>query len=244
VIRRLLVIGALALPAAQGLAVDVNLELSLLMDVSGSTDASEFTAIRQAHANVFLNPTFYDTVVGPGRSLAVNLVEFDGNSNQSEVIGWTLINSQAAATVFGTAIQSSPRAFPGGQTGIGQALNYAYPRIFNNTFTSDRQVIDVCGDGAENVDNDPFVDAARNSALTAGVDQINGLAILGELGLEAWYRAHVMAGDRGFVLTTDMNTIGAQVNQKLSREISENIPAPASLLIVAAPFVLPRRRRT
>src|ERR1051325_941486 len=157
---------ALALAAENASAVHVNIELSLLVDVSGSIDNTEYNLQRQGYANAFANPNFFASVIGPGNSVAVNFVEWSGANQQAQLVGWTRISSQADATAFAAAILAPARPFNNGSTAPGSAINYASPLIFSNNFDSDKQVIDVSGDGAANDGANTL--AARNAALAAG----------------------------------------------------------------------------
>jgi hypothetical protein len=219
---------ALALAAASASATHVNIELSLLVDVSGSVDATEYALQRTGYANAFINLNF-NSVIGAGNSVAVNMIEWDGNANQQQVVAWTLIDSQAAAVAFGNAIAAHSRAFPGGNTAVGQAITFGRNSIFNNNFDSDRQVIDVSGDGADNVNFDPYTAQQRDAALAAGIDQINGLVILGEGGLEAWYNANVKGGANAFVqAASGFDTFGDAIDAKLHLELGGGVPLPSA----------------
>lgn len=236
----------LALAAASASATHVDIELSLLVDVSGSISSTEYNLQRQGYANAFSNPNFFNSVIHPGNSIAVNFVEWSGAGQQSQLVGWTLIDSQAAANAFAAAILAPARPYSG-QTSPGEALNYAAPLIFNNSYDSDKQVIDVSGDGSENVHNNAFVDAARNAALSAGVDQINGLAILGsEAGIDAWYAAHIQGGVGSFTNSvTGFADFGAAIAEKIQLEVQGGVPLPSAAGMGVAGLVLvgARRRR-
>ena len=66
----LLLMGGIA--AGPASASDVRLALSLVVDVSGSVDTTEFNLQRTGYVNVF-DGNFYNDVVGTG-SIAVNLI--------------------------------------------------------------------------------------------------------------------------------------------------------------------------
>jgi hypothetical protein len=217
---------------AQALSVDI--ELSLLVDVSGSIDATEYNLQRTGYANAFKSAAVTNLFNGTGRSIAVNMIEWSGTSEQAQVVGWTLINSAASAIAFGNSIAAVNRAFSG-QTAPGSALNYATPLFNNNGYEGNKWVIDVSGDGAQNAG--ATTATARNAAVAAGVDQINGLAILGEAGLLAWYIANIQAGAGSFVNSVagfaDFQTA---ITEKLVFEITNNtvVPVPGALPLLAS----------
>jgi hypothetical protein len=229
----------LALAARSARAIHVDIELSLLVDVSSSIDDVEYGLQRQGYASAFTNPTFFSSVIGTGHSVAVNFIEWSGPLQQHEQVGWTLIDSQASATSFGNAIAAANRQFAA-STAPGSAINFAYPRIFSNSFTSDKQVIDVSGDGPWNSGDDTLT--ARNAALAAGVDQINGLVILNadEPTLLSFYQNNIQGGLNSFVLAAaDFNDFGDAIQRKLQLEIGGGtVPLPTTAGLGVAGLVL------
>jgi hypothetical protein len=98
-----------------------------------------------------------------------------------------------------------------------------------------RQVIDVSGDGADNDSNNPFTTcgSGRNAALGAGVDTVNGIAILGETGLANYYQNCVTGGANAFTqVATSFASFGDAIQQKLTREITGNVPLPGSVALL------------
>jgi hypothetical protein len=95
---------------------DVDLELSLLVDVSGSVNSTDYNLMIEGYALAFENPSIHDAIAaGALGAIAINMVQFDGGN--SEVIPWTLLDSSTASTSFGTAIRNVIRAGSGG-TGV------------------------------------------------------------------------------------------------------------------------------
>ncbi|MEH2299936.1 MAG: DUF1194 domain-containing protein [Nostoc sp.] len=217
--------------------VPVDLELSLLVDVSGSVDNNEFSLQRQGYVNAFSNADLFNDFISKGNlgKIAVNLIYWSGANQQQEVVGWSLIDSVASAQSFANNILATTRSFNNGSTAIGSALNFATPKFFNNDYDGARQVIDVSGDGVTN-DGAPTT-TARNAALTAGVDAINGVVIGGDSGLKAFYQNNVIGGTNAtgapaFVLAAQsFQDFGAAIDQKIKAEIKPtSVPEPASIV--------------
>ncbi len=231
-LKKLLVstMSALALIAAAPASAQtaVGVELVLLIDVSGSVDSTEYALQKNGYINAFNDVTLWNAISGSQfGNIAVTFVEWSGAAQQTQTVGWTLIDSFAAAQGFATSIGAVPRQFAG-QTAPGSAINFAAP-LFNNSYDG-RKVIDVSGDGSQN--DGANTAAARDAAVAAGIT-INGLPILGsEAGLAAWYATNVQGGAGSFTLAADsFADFEVAIRQKLIREIT-NVPEPTSLALV------------
>ncbi len=220
----------LALPLSS-YATPVGLELSLLVDVSGSVDSSEYALQRDGYKNAFLSAAVQTAILNVAhQSIAVNYIEWA--SSAITRINWTLLDSVTAITNFANSIGSLTRSGSvGSSTGPGTAINFAAPLFSGNGYEGVREVIDVSGDGAQNIGANTL--AARNAALAAGIDAINGVVILGEGGLQAWYNANVKGGTNSFVLTADnFASFQTAISNKLVREITGGqIPEPATMVL-------------
>ncbi|NJK50188.1 DUF1194 domain-containing protein [Candidatus Gracilibacteria bacterium] len=178
-------------------------------------------------------------------NFAANFIVWSGGSSQAEVVSWTQISDNTSADAFADAIAAatSSRLFAG-STAPGSALNFAVPRFgtetggADNGFLSKRQLIDVSGDGREN--SGALTSAARDAALAAGIDVINGLPILtDDATLDDWYRDNVIGGRGSFVeVANDFLDFEAAIGKKIEREVidggggvdgGQKVPEPTSV---------------
>jgi len=225
----LLLMGGIVTAPANADNIPVKLELSLLVDVSGSVSESEWQLQRDGYVAAFSDPYFYSGVIGSG-AIAVNYIYWSGASQQQNTVSWTLIDSQASANAFAAAIFAATRPFSG-LTAPGSAINFAAPQFASNIYDGLRQVIDVSGDGQQNDGAD--TSNARDAALLAGIDAINGLVILGETGLLNWYINNVQGGANSFTYSATFENFATAIDQKIEREII-GTPEPLTLLLLGA----------
>jgi len=225
----------------QAATIPVDTELQLLLDVSGSVDANEFALQRDGYVAAFkdaaLQALMLDTDNGNRLGkLAVQLIYWSGTTQQSIGVAWTLIDSVDAANAFADAVANTTRPFSS-LTAPGSAINFATPLFDRNDYDG-TWVIDVSGDGPQN-DGANTADA-RDAALAAGVDRINGLAIVtpSEPDLAAWYSDNIKGGPGSFVLTANnFDQFEGAIKRKLAFEATDTtppIPLPASVFLLGA----------
>jgi len=227
-------LGALVLLAstlqfsAQANATLVDLELALLIDVSGSVDATEYQLQLDGYGNAFRGSSVQSAIAsGSIGSIAVETIFWSGDGQQQVMLDWVNIFDATSANLFADAIESILRPFSG-WTAPGSALNFA-AGTFDNDYEGTRNVIDVSGDGRQNRGFD--TSDARDAALAGGIDTINGITIGSETGLNQWYVDNIIGGTDAFALhSTDFSTFESAIEQKLHREIS--VPEPGSLALL------------
>lgn len=208
----------LSAPAAAQTVVD--LQLVLAVDTSGSVSNERFLLQQRGYSAAFRNPRLLEAIrSGTARRIAVTMTQWTGADQQMVVVPWRAIGDEASMLEFADAIDDVPRQLFGGGTSISGAIDHAVRLFPKSGFVSERRVIDVSGDGANNRGR-PAADA-RDDAVRAGIG-INGLPILTlEPNLDQYYWDHVIGGPGAFVIVAENYEAFAEaVLKKLVIEIS------------------------
>lgn len=218
----------LALFAAPAAAQEVDLELVLMADASGSITTEEILFQRQGYAQALTDPEVLAAIAGTAYgSIAVTYVEWGQFDSQDVVVPWTVVAGEAEAAGFAAALMERPRqAF--GRNAIGAALLLGKALIEGNEIQGWRRIIDFSADSTGNF-NGPATEEARAEVLAAGIT-INGLAIAcrgcsagwGDGGsIEQGFRDRIIGGPGAFVVTAESAPAFADaVKRKLILEIS------------------------
>ena len=166
--------------------IDVDLQLVLAVDVSGSIDEMEARLQRDGYVQAMRDPFVIQAIGnGPHGRIAVAYTEWAGPLSQTLVVDWHVIDGPATAGVFARRLQEAPVG-TGQRTSISSAILHAVPLFRKGGFRAVRKVIDISGDGANN--GGFHVHHTRYRALENGIT-INGLPIMNNrpspLGLPA-----------------------------------------------------------
>ena len=227
--RTALIAAVLLIPLSATAQQEVDLELVLLADASGSIDNAEIRFQREGYAAAITHPDVLGAISsGLLQRIAVTYVEWGASDSQAVVVPWTIIDGAAAAQGFAEALLAEPRlAF--GRNAIGSAIRKAMALIEENDIRGLRRVIDISADSANNWSGPP-VSTTRYEADKAGII-INGLAILCRsdgcggrpvrYDLEEAFANRIIIGPSSFVITVDEETSFADaVRRKLVLEIA------------------------
>ncbi|MBN4079155.1 DUF1194 domain-containing protein [Beggiatoa alba] len=245
-----------AFMAGNAQAIPVDLELALVIDTSGSVSSTEFALQINGYAAAFNNVDVQNAIQTLGDAgtggIAVGVYFFD--TLASPQINWTQLVSAADAADFATALAALTDPTDG-WTNIARGMDLGIAGILGNNFEGSRLVMDVSGDGKQNVnfagvpstvstECSPskintslcygLVETERDQAAAVGIT-INGLAIIDDFTDLAMYYGDYVATADGFVFNATFNTFASAVEQKIFREITTQVtqvPEPATLLLM------------
>lgn len=220
-----------ALHAPQARAADrpeVDLELVLAIDISGSIDPDEAKLQREGYARAISDPLVVKAIRGGihGR-IAVTYFEWADSYTDNAVMEWRLIHDQASANAVSRHLLEYPIR-TARRTSISGAIMNAMPRFAASPYKGMRRVLDISGDGPNNEGG--LVTLARDRALAAGI-VINGLPIMNGRpngwgfpmleDLDRYYEGCVIGGPGAFVVVAEsFDTFFEAIRRKLILEIA------------------------
>ena len=227
-IRWLWACAFLSLGAGLAAAQDVELELVLLADASGSISEAEIAFQREGYAQAMTDPRVLSAISNSAYgAIAVTYVEWAANT--AVVVDWMKIDGPESASEFAAALSGAGRnAF--GRNAIGAALLDGKRLIENNSYEGWRKVIDFSGDSPNSFSGPP-IELARQEVIAAGIT-INALPILCRFcdtparypDLGAIYEELIIGGQGAFVVTAKSEEDLAQaIRRKLILEISGDL---------------------
>jgi len=220
---------------------EVDLLLVIALDVSGSVDAVEFDLQREGLARALESPQVAEAIAGGvNGSIAVIVVQWSGFLEQTVKIDWMRLSNLGALSRLAEEVRRMRRRYDDGATDIGGAIEYCQRLIAAAPISGTRRVIDIAGDGANNVNYSPHLE--RDRVVELGIT-INALAIgvIGSgttadttstttstttaasttsPGLADYYRERVIGGAGAFVeMAADYGAFERAMRRKLLREI-------------------------
>ena len=147
-------------------AIEVDVELLLLVDVSRSMSPQELAIQRRGYAEALASDQVFTAIQGGlVGNVAVAYVEWAGAYSQRVVQDWTIIRSREDALAFAEAIHFSVGEGMR-RTSISSALSVGAAYFQDNGYNGLRRVIDVSGDGPNNAGVP--VQQARDEVIAQG----------------------------------------------------------------------------
>jgi hypothetical protein len=225
--RRAVTAGAfaalLAGPSASLAAeVQVDLQLVLAVDASGSVNMPRFNLQKQGYAAAFRNPRVLAAIrSGISQAIAVTMHQWTGPFQQVPVVPWMVVKDEASAEALATAIDNTRRQLFSGGTSISGAIDFSQRLLARSPFTATRRIIDISGDGRNNIGRPARM--ARDEAVRDGIT-INGLPILAvEPDVDTFYFENVIGGPGAVMVPADSyESFAEAILKKLIIEIASN----------------------
>jgi hypothetical protein len=223
---------------------EVDVELVIAVDVSYSMDPEEQALQREGYAQALVSSEFLKALrEGAHAKIAVTYFEWAGANDQRVIVPWRVIDGPETADSVAAEIARTPlrRA---SRTSVSGAILFGIGLFDSNPYRGTRRVIDVSGDGTNNMGMP--VTAARDSALAKGIT-INGLPIMLKRpnyttldieDLDIYYEDCVIGGPGAFLIPIrEREQFKEATRHKLVLEIAGLTPEPG---IVPAAADAPR----
>jgi hypothetical protein len=209
--------------AAPDPSLRYDLALVLAVDCSSSVDPVEFRIQMEGIAAALRHPALHDAIAaGRERRIALTLLLWSGAQSQSVALPWQSLATGAELEAAAAAIARAERKFQAGGTALAIAIDYAAGLLSSLSFSAKRRLIDVSGDGIDNVTG--TAPEARDRAVAQGIT-VNGLPIAkGSLLLPVYYKTQVIGGRDAFIEpAADIHAFEGTILRKLLREIGNPI---------------------
>ena len=201
----------------------VDLALVLGVDISNSVDWTEYRLQRRGLAYAIRHPEVIKAIEsGELKRIAITVVQWTGAESQVVAVPWTIVSDAETALGLSKQIGDMERLFGGHATHIAGMIAFGARLLREIPFEARRKVIDISGDGHDNVTRMPG--RRRDEAVAEGVT-INGLAIENEeKNLRHYYRDFVIGGGGAFVMAVQRyEDFGDGIKRKLIKEISSKL---------------------
>lgn len=155
--------------------IEVDVQLVLAADTSGSMGASLRDAQRRGFAAAFRDLSLQRTIMsGPVGRIAVAYFEWAGESDQDLIVPWKILATPEDMERFAEALETRSMEIRGGETSISGAVRFAAQLLRQNGYVSHRKVVDISGNGKHS--QGTGLDLALRALRADGVT-VNGLVL-------------------------------------------------------------------
>ena len=226
----------IATASEETLPTDINIVTAI--DVSGSIDPPTEAFQFESMAAAVVHPEFLEAVArGYHRRIGFSVFTWSTERGFSDVVSWTVINSEETAVAVARELQRAESKARMGysmearkstwrrglSTDVSKAIHVAVDLLLTAPFPSGRQAINICANGVDNIAEGPIIARARALASNAVV---NGL-ILGEHpDVAAYFRQRVQAGLGSFVVEArQFDDVADAMRSKFLMDLAQIEPA-------------------
>jgi hypothetical protein len=191
--------------AADELSTDANIITGL--DVSSSINAQETMLQIDGMAQAIRSPAIL-AAIQHGQHGRIGFAVFVwADGDYPELVSWRMISSAEDAEATSKEITSRVQALlqtsarsVGTLTNLSGAIDHASEMLQQAPYATNRAVVNIIGNGEDNVGEDP--QRARADLLAKGAT-INGVVVGGDPAVLNYYRNQVIGGRTAFVLPAD-----------------------------------------
>ncbi len=219
------------LPLRAALSEEVDVQLVLAADGSGSIDDDEFRLQRAGYAAAITDERILNAIrSGFHQAIAIAFVEWGAPESQHTIVDWTVIRDAASARDFAERLLAAPRV-AWGYNSISNVIDYSARLIRENGHSSPRKIIDISGDGPQ-MNGQPLA-PIRARAIGEGIT-INALVVAADGGrfpgmsgeaLLQHYQLDIIGGPGAFAMTADgRQRFAHAILNKMIREIAMKTP--------------------
>jgi len=215
--------------SAEELRTDINIVTAL--DVSDSIDAQSTRIEIDGMAQAILAPEILQAIRA-GHYGRVGFAIFAWHEGAyPELISWTIIAGDADARAVSARLRGRPRpsvravdrsAAAPRMTDLSGAIDHAAVLLLTAPFATDRMVLNIIGNGWDNVGEGP--EYARDR-LTGKGGIINGVIVGEDPVLADYFRQNVIGGRGAFLITVeDQSAITGVLARKFLRDVALSAP--------------------
>ena len=225
-------------------AQQVDLELVIATDVSGSVDNGEAWLQRKGVADAFRNKDVINAIrAGSLGRIGVVYVDFSSRFYNQVAVDWRVISDEKSANALADSLLSLPRT-RGRGTSLSDAIEMGMMLLDTNTLRGTKRAIDLSGDGP-NAQGRPITEV-RDEAVAKSIT-INGLPIIDPYGydqsadLDKYFAACVIGGPAAFYQAArGFEDFARAMRRKLVLEISDAGPKAKDAAIIKVAQAAPR----
>ena len=208
--------------------IEVDLQLIIATDVSGSVSHNEAFLQRKGVADAFRHREVITAIEsGSLGRIAVAYIDWSSRFYNQVLVDWTMIDGEEAALEYANVLMRIPRT-RGQGTSISDVLEFSMAVLEYSPYHSRKQVIDVSGDGP-NRSGRPLLEV-KAEVISKGI-VINGLPIVDPYGwdefsnLGEYFRGCVIGGPGAFVQVAEgFADFSRAIRRKLVLELSDLKP--------------------
>ncbi len=188
--------------AAEGTETDANIITGL--DISDSISTVETQLQVDGMARAIRDPQIL-AAIHRGQHQRIGFAVFAwADGDYPVLVSWRSIESEADARAASEemvarlkTLTESSTTLVGSLTDVSAAMDYGFAMLGEAPFMTDRQVLNIIGNGEDNVGEDPR--RARDGLVAKGVT-INGVVLGNNPALVEYYRQQIIGGPAAFVM--------------------------------------------